>query len=134
MTLVRFLRDYLYIPLGGNRRHVYLNYLLIFMAIALWYVTGSAFVIWGLWHGLGMCALRLWQNLWKKVGLQKVPGTFCSLQRWAGRHPLTVRISSTLFTFHFVALGWLPFWGGHPQGLSMILRILSGNRWRLFEW
>lgn len=134
MTLVRFLRDYLYLPLGGNRRHVALNYLLVFMAIALWHVTSEAFVIWGLWHGAGMCLLRMWQNFWKRVDDQKVPAPFWSLQQWSRRHPSIVRIASTLLTFHFVALGWLPFWGGHPQGLSMILRILSGNRWWLFEW
>ncbi len=134
MTLVRFLRDYVYIPLGGNRRHVHLNYLIIFMAIALWHVTSPAFVLWGLWHGVGMCLLRWWQNFWKRIDDQKVPGTFWSLQQWGRQHPTWVKTASTLFTFHYVALGWLPFWGGHPQGLSMVLRLVSGNRWRLFEW
>lgn len=134
MTLVRFMRDYVYIPLGGNRRHVYRNILMTFMAIALWHVTSPAFVIWGLWHGLGMCVLRLWQNFWKRVETQKVPDTFCRLQQWGRRHPATIHILSTIVTFHYVSLGWLPFFGGHPQGLSMILRIITGNQWRLFEW
>lgn len=134
MTLVRFIRDYIYIPLGGNRRHVYLNYLIIFFAIAMWHVTSKAFIIWGLWHGVGMCALRAWQNFWKKVEARNPSDPFRSCQLWARRHPSTIRIVSTIFTFHYVALGWLPFWGGHPQGLGMIVRILTGNHWKLFEW
>ncbi len=134
ITFIRFLRDYIYIPLGGNRRHVSLNYLIVFMAAAMWHVTGKAFVLWGLWHGIGMCVLRLWQNFWKRVDDQKVPGTLWSWQLWARRHPTLIRVASTLLTFHFVALGWLPFFGGHPQGLSMFLRLISGNRWKMFEW
>jgi alginate O-acetyltransferase complex protein AlgI len=133
MTLVRFMRDYLYIPLGGNRRHIYLNYLIVFMAIALWHVTGKAFVIWGLWHGIGMCVLRFWQNFWLRVeGREK--GRLRSLQRWSRAHPRLMHFLGAVVTFHYVSLGWLPFFGGHPQGLSMILRIVSGNRWKLFEW
>lgn len=134
MTLVQSLRDYLYIPLGGNRRHVYRNTLIVFLSIALWHVTSVAFLIWGLWHGIGMCALRLWQNYWKKVEAQNRPAPARTLQIWSRRYPAFTRVASTVFTFHFVALGWLPFWGGHPQGLSMILRLISGNHWRLFEW
>lgn len=134
MTLVRFLRDYVYIPLGGNRRHVLVNYLIVFMAIALWHVTSTAFVIWGLWHGIGMCLLKKWQDFWRDVEKREVPGTLRAIQGWSRRHPRTVATISTLVTFHFVALSWLPFWGGHPQGLSMILRIVSGNHLTLFEW
>ena len=134
MTLVRFLRDYIYIPLGGNRCHILLNYLIVFMAIALWHVTSVAFVVWGLWHGLGMCFLKVWQNFWKRIESQKGPGPFWNLQVWGRSHPRFVQVVSTLFTFHYVALGWLPFWGGHPQGLSMILRLISGNHWKLFVW
>lgn len=124
ITLTRFARDYIYIPLGGNKKHVYRNYLIIFMSIALWHVTSPAFVIWGLWHGVGMCVLKLWQDFWQRRG-----GSLFSK-----KFPRTTAFCSGLFTFHFVALGWLPFWGGHPQGLSMILRILSGNHWKLFVW
>lgn len=134
MALVRFLRDYVYIPLGGNRRHVSLNYLIVFLVIAMWHVVSPAFACWGLWHGLGMCLLRVWQNFWKKVETRTDPSLAGSLQAWARRYPLMTRTASTLLTFHFVALGWLPFWGGFPQGPSLILRLVSGNRLTLFVW
>jgi alginate O-acetyltransferase complex protein AlgI len=134
MTLIRFLRDYIYIPLGGNRKHVYFNILVVFLSAAFWHVTGKAFLLWGLWHGLGMCIFRYWQDFWKGVEHRNRKGLLLSLQSWSRAHSRFVGIFSTLLTFHFVALGWLPFWGGHPQGASMILRIISGNRWKLFEW
>ncbi len=134
MTVVRFFRDYVYIPLGGNRRHVYRNYLIVFMTIALWHVTSPAFVIWGLWHGVGMCVLKRWQVFWKEVETSESAGTLRALQIWSRSHSKLTATASGLLTFHWVALGWLPFFGGHPQGLSMILRILSGNHWKLFVW
>jgi D-alanyl-lipoteichoic acid acyltransferase DltB (MBOAT superfamily) len=133
MTLVRFLRDYIYLPLGGNRQRVYLNYLVVFLAIAMWHVVSPAFLIWGLWHGLGMCFLRLWQSWWAKIETRE-GGALHRLQAWSRSHPKLTHAASVLATFHFVAFGWLPFWGGHPQGVSMMLRILSGNHWKLFEW
>lgn len=134
MTLTCFMRDYVYIPLGGGRRRTYLNYLIVFLAIAMWHMTTKAFLVWGLWHGLGMCGLKLWRDLWKKVESRERPGFAGSLQIWARAHPRLTALAATTLTFHYVALGWLPFWGGHPQGLSMILRILSGNRLALFVW
>ncbi len=135
MTLVRFLRDYIYIPLGGNRRHIFFNFLVIFLTIALWHVTSWAFLIWGLWHGLGMCVLRIWQNFWKQVEQQKTPKSFYGLlQDWSRSHPRFIYVVSNLLTFHFVAISWLPFWGGHPQGVNLFLRLISGNHWKLFLW
>jgi alginate O-acetyltransferase complex protein AlgI len=65
MTLSRFLRDYLYIPLGGNRRGlaVQLSALLATMALGgLWHGAGLTFVAWGILHGLGLCVGVLWRR------------------------------------------------------------------------
>jgi len=65
MTLSRFLRDYLYIPLGGNRHGLtrQLAALLITMALGgLWHGAGWTFVIWGTLHGIGLAAGVLWRR------------------------------------------------------------------------
>ncbi len=134
MSLMHILREYLYIPLGGNRKRVYFNYLLLFMFVAMWHVTSEAFVVWGLMHGLGMCVLRLWKNFWKRVEVSNSNGILKKTQTLSRAYPKITYALSMIFTFHFVALAWLPFWGGFPQGASMILRILSGNHWTMFVW
>jgi D-alanyl-lipoteichoic acid acyltransferase DltB (MBOAT superfamily) len=65
MTLSRFLREYVYVPLGGNRAaesRVLANLLLTFLLGGLWHGAAWTFVCWGALHGLGLCAVRLWRN------------------------------------------------------------------------
>ncbi|RJR19159.1 MAG: MBOAT family protein [Desulfobacteraceae bacterium] len=66
MTLGRFLRDYIYIPLGGNRKstfRTYFNLFLTFLIGGIWHGAGWTFVLWGAMHGTALCIQRLWKNL-----------------------------------------------------------------------
>ena len=63
MTLGRFLRDYIYIPLGGNRKgalRVYFNLFITFFVGGVWHGAGWTFVLWGTLHGLALCLHRFW--------------------------------------------------------------------------
>jgi len=65
MTLSRFLRDYIYIPLGGNRRGellTYTNLMLTFVLGGLWHGAGWTFLFWGFLHGLALVIHRLWKS------------------------------------------------------------------------
>ena len=65
ITLSRFLRDYLYIPFGGNRKGEFracLNVFLVFLIGGLWHGAAWTFVIWGALHGLASVIYRLWQK------------------------------------------------------------------------
>ena len=80
MTLSRFLRDYLYIPLGGNRHGV--NRLLIALMLTmllggLWHGAGWTFVAWGLLHGLALVINRGWA--FKRLSMPRVLGWLITL-------------------------------------------------------
>jgi len=62
MSLSAWLRDYLYIPLGGNRKGTWrtlVNLLLVFLVCGLWHGANWTFVLWGAWHGLFLVLERL---------------------------------------------------------------------------
>lgn len=91
VTLSNWLRDYLYIPLGGNRGGsllTYRNLLLTMMLGGLWHGANWTFLLWGLWHGLGLCLQRYWS------------------QDPARRLPAPL---SWCLTQLFVLLAWVPF-------------------------
>ena len=66
MTLSRFLRDYLYIPLGGNRhgwRRRYVSLLVTMLLGGLWHGAGWNFVIWGGLHGVALVIQQMWRSI-----------------------------------------------------------------------
>ena len=64
ISLSTWLRDYLYIPLGGSKSvHAYITYrnlFLVFLLCGIWHGANTTFVVWGLWHGIFICLERLW--------------------------------------------------------------------------
>ncbi|MEA1880457.1 MAG: MBOAT family protein [Campylobacterota bacterium] len=70
ITLSRFLKDYIYIPLGGNRKgniRTYTNLITTFILGGLWHGAGWTFLFWGLLHGLALAIHRFWKNLGFKM-------------------------------------------------------------------
>ena len=63
MTLSRFFKDFVYIPLGGNRKNelnTHINILITFSICGLWHGAGWLFVFWGICHGAALMVFRLW--------------------------------------------------------------------------
>ena len=90
ITLSRFLRDYVYIPLGGNRKggfRTYNNLMATFVLGGLWHGAAWTFVFWGFLHGLALII----QRLWSKLGIK--------LWTWL----------AWLITFNFVNITWVFF-------------------------
>lgn len=103
MTLSRWLRDYVYIPLGGNRissSRTYLNILVTFLIGGLWHGASWTFIAWGAMHGIALVIYRYWQ----KSGL-KIPGFIA----WS-------------ITFLFINFTWVFF---RAESFSEAMRIIS---------
>jgi len=70
ITLSRFLRDYIYIPLGGNRKgsvRTYTNLMATFIIGGIWHGAGWTFIFWGFLHGFALAIHRAWSNLGFKL-------------------------------------------------------------------
>ena len=112
MTLSRFLRDYLYIPLGGNRKgkvRRYINLMLTMFLGGLWHGASWTFVVWGTLHGVYLCINHGWIVLKEKLGLKK-------------RASPLLEIFSCFFTFIFVIIAWIFF---RAPNFSVAHEILS---------
>lgn len=101
MSLSSWIKDYLYIPLGGSRGTLLfaVRNLMIAMALCgLWHGASWNFAVWGLYHGAGLSFYRIYRK--KGAALINL------IERLPG--PVTKTVS-TVFTFHFVCLGWVFF-------------------------
>ncbi len=123
ISLSTFLRDYLYIPIGGNRGGVVramINLMIVMFIGGLWHGAAWTFVVWGLLHGSYLAVERLLRGSLGEV-------------RWA-KH-WTVQVFLVLFTYFAVCVAWVFFrapdftvaarmlsgmFGGHPQGDALL--------------
>jgi len=117
MTLSRFLRDYLYIPLGGNRRGRtlrYVNLLVTMLLGGLWHGAGWTFVIWGALHGIYLC----FNHAWRAV---------CNVIGWARPEPSRAgRIAGGTLTFLAVVVGWVVFRSDDLSSALSLLKAMAG--------
>ena len=112
MSLSGWLRDYLYIPLGGGRGGLFKtcrNILITMLLGGLWHGASWTFVAWGALHGLGLC----WERIWSRIK----PAAWPKL-------PVVVGV---LVTFHIVCLGWILF---RAESFDLAVSFLEGfGRW-----
>lgn len=93
ISLSTFIRDYIYIPLGGSQKgkmRTYANLLIAFVLSGIWHGNTLNFFIWGLLHGLGVVFLHL--PFISKINLSKIP------------------YLSVFLTFHFITFAWIFFY------------------------
>jgi alginate O-acetyltransferase complex protein AlgI len=117
MTLSRFLRDYLYISLGGNRKGVarrYLNLMITMVLGGLWHGAGWTFVLWGALHGLYLAVNHGWRALRARLGQDLKQST------WWGR------ACACLLTFIAVVIGWVLFRAADFAAAVAMLKAMAG--------
>ena len=117
-SLSFWFRDYLYFPLGGNRKGTvrkYINIMIVFMVSGLWHGAAWTFVIWGGLHGL-----------YQVIGHLLMPLRNAVVKRFRiDRESFSHRLFKVLFTFLLVTLAWVFF---RAERMTQALTILAGMR------
>ena len=113
ISLSTWFRDYVYIPLGGNRRgvkRVYLNLLATFIISGLWHGAAWTFLVWGSLHGLGLVATR-------------------QLERSSWFRDRLPRFVKQIGVFLFVCFAWVFFRAESMGDAGLIISRIFGSAW-----
>jgi len=107
ISLSTWFKEYLYIPLGGNRRgNVYVNLFIVFLVTGIWHGADWSFVLWGLWHGLFILIERFIRN--KKLYIN------------------TPDIIKYIVTMLIVILGWVLFRADNLEQATGFIKTMFG--------
>ena len=115
ISLSTWLRDYLYIPLGGNRKgaiRTYVNLLVTMLLGGLWHGAAVRFILWGAIHGVALALHKLYMQIFDALG-------------WRRKKPLKIqRLLGQIITFHLVCFAWIFFRADSMEtALSVITQI-----------
>ncbi len=120
ISLSQWLRDYLYIPLGGNRQGnllTYRNLMLTMLLGGLWHGANWTFIAWGAFHGVLLCGYRLWATRRSDAGSTE-------------HHSLLRRLACMTLMFHLVCMSWLLFRAETISQACSLLWLIGTN----FTW
>jgi alginate O-acetyltransferase complex protein AlgI len=114
ISLSTWLRDYLFIPLGGSRKGELLNARNLFITMALgglWHGAAMHFLVWGVYQGVLLILHKEWQRLCERVGITK------EIIESKAYH-----IASVIITFHIVCIGWVFF---RADSVKVAMQIIT---------
>jgi D-alanyl-lipoteichoic acid acyltransferase DltB (MBOAT superfamily) len=119
ISLSTWLRDYLYISLGGNRKgkiRTYINLFLVMLIGGLWHGAAVRFIIWGALHGMGLMIHKLWMKI------------FPAKEKISIWH----KFAAAFLTFHFVIFAWIFFRADNMRSVSsMLSQIFYHFNWQM---
>lgn len=125
ISLSTWLRDYLYIPLGGNRGTAlitYRNLMLTMVLGGLWHGAGAAYLLWGFYHGALLAVHRAWTERFGSKA--KTPENKASLPRFA----------LVFVFFHITCIGWLLFRAGAIHSQFSQVGLVQGYLGAMFNF
>lgn len=118
ISLSSWLRDYLYISLGGNRKgrvRTYVNLLLTMLLGGLWHGAAVRFILWGALHGVALALHKMWMAVvpWAKI--------------YGKDMNIVLRVAGIVLTFNLVCFGWLLFRAEDMQTVHVMLYQIFNN-------
>jgi len=145
MTLSRFMRDYVYIPLGGNKKggfRTYNNLMATFVIGGLWHGAGWTFIFWGFLHGLALMVQRFWSKLGFKIwtwvawlvtfNFVNIAWVFFRAKEWDD----ALKVLGSMFSFDNVVLhplfqNKLSFLSQYGISFGGMFENIGGTRWTI---
>jgi D-alanyl-lipoteichoic acid acyltransferase DltB (MBOAT superfamily) len=125
ISLSSWLKDYLYISLGGNRKgkiRTYINLFITMLLGGLWHGAGFRFILWGAMHGIALAIHKLYLEVFPAKAEDRSP-----IQK------SVIMTISMLFTFHFVCFCWIFFRAGNMEiAMQMIRQMLFNFKPQIF--
>lgn len=125
ISLSSWLRDYLYIPLGGSKGpawKTYRNLMITMLLGGLWHGASWNFVVWGALHGAALAFTRMWQR--RRVTLEPPPAPPARIRAWGSG----LEVMKGVLTFHYVCLAWIFFRAeGFARARTMLRQIFAGG-------
>ena len=118
ISLSSWFRDYLYIPLGGNRKgkvRTYINLLITMLLGGLWHGASMSFIIWGAIHGVALAIHKF------------IMGRFSSFKQLGSEMKPWRRVLGIFITFHLVCFGWIFFRADSLQTVNEMLSQICTN-------
>jgi alginate O-acetyltransferase complex protein AlgI len=137
ISLSTWLRDYLYIPLGGNRKgpgRTYANLMVTMLLGGLWHGAGAAYLLWGFFHGMMLAVHRAWHDV---TGFGKRHDNDPAGRKLAAEPrsvSLLVRVMMVLVFFHLTCVGWLLFRAGAVRHDFNQVQVVTGYLHAMFHW
>jgi alginate O-acetyltransferase complex protein AlgI len=114
ISLSRWLKDYLYIPLGGNRKgkiRTYINLIITMLLGGLWHGADLRYIIWGFLHGAGLAVNKLWKSIFG----ERI------------KHNIIGRALAVFVTFQFVSFCWIFFRSPDMESIKIMLKQIIEN-------
>ena len=105
ISLSTWFRDYVYIPLGGNQKNVYINLAVVFLLTGIWHGASWSFVIWGIWNGFFVILERAIKSKRNTKAMNK-------------------QIGGVFYTLFIVNIGWVLFRAGTLNNAVLYLRSM----------
>jgi len=114
ISLSQWLRDYLYISMGGNRKgkiRTYFNLMMTMLLGGLWHGASLKFMIWGGLHGIGLVINKIWNSIFKRPA----------------KHSWVLKILGIFITFQFVNFCWIFFRANDMNSVNVMLEQIFEN-------
>jgi D-alanyl-lipoteichoic acid acyltransferase DltB (MBOAT superfamily) len=114
ISLSRWLKDYLYIPMGGNRKgrlRTIINVMITMLLGGLWHGAALKFIIWGGLHGIGLIFSRIWDYIFgERIQKNRL-----------------IKAITVFLTFHFITFCWIFFRSSDMDSAVMMMRQITEN-------